>query len=744
MFAWARRTSWRRTGCWVAVCIALFWLAGRAGLSADTPLWILAVLMGAAGLSSRMAHVFLPAPARGRQLWLRIGIEMAGITAILYALGWGATLGVGYLFGTVDNLEDDGWAVSTPAIVCSVAGIGLGEVAIAFGLAPTVIGQPLVHGLALLSALGVAGTIRFLAWETRGRQRAQEEVARREQWFRALVQHASDVILVIGPDGLIEFASPAFETAFGAPATSVIGVPALELAHDDDLAAARIMQGVEDRPGLVNRVQIRLSVPGGRWKWFDAGVTNLRDDPAVRGIVVNLRDITERRRFEEQLRHQAFHDTLTQLPNRKAFVERVERSLARAARAGERIAVMFLDVDRFKLFNDSLGHDVGDQLLVEVAQRLQGCIRPNDMVARFGGDEFTLLLDQLVTVDDATSTAERILELLRVPVIAAGRELSVTTSIGIAVSGHAESDATDLLREADLAMYVAKEKGRARWALFDRSSAPQVTQRLEAEADLHRAVQQGELTVHYQPELSLADGSVVALEALVRWDDPRRGLVLPGAFLPLAEESSLIVAIDRLVLRTACLDARRWVQRHGDGAPMVAVNLSSRFLRQSEAVDEVGLALGESGLDPAKLQVEVTERSAIADERSTVETLRSIRSLGVRVAIDDFGTGYASLDYLKRLPVDAVKLDHSFVEGMEAAASHAAIIQAVITMSHALRLKVTAEGVERVEQVVVLRSLGCDTAQGVHFSPALPAAAVDDLLEPAPVVDLQTRHDTAS
>jgi EAL domain-containing protein (putative c-di-GMP-specific phosphodiesterase class I) len=257
-------------------------------------------------------------------------------------------------------------------------------------------------------------------------------------------------------------------------------------------------------------------------------------------------------------------------------------------------------------------------------------------------------------------------------------------------------------------------------------------------------VQQGELTVHYQPELSLADGSVVALEALVRWDDPRRGLVLPGAFLPLAEESSLIVAIDRLVLRTACLDARRWVQRHGDGAPMVAVNLSSRFLRQSEAVDEVGLALGESGLDPAKLQVEVTERSAIADERSTVETLRSIRSLGVRVAIDDFGTGYASLDYLKRLPVDAVKLDHSFVEGMEAAASHAAIIQAVITMSHALRLKVTAEGVERVEQVVVLRSLGCDTAQGVHFSPALPAAAVDDLLEPAPVVDLQTRHDTAS
>jgi diguanylate cyclase (GGDEF)-like protein/PAS domain S-box-containing protein len=628
--------------------------------------------------------------------------------------------------------------------VFSVAGIGLGQLAIALGLAPTLISQPLVHGLAALSALGVAGTIRLLGWETRDKQRAQNEVARREQWFRALVQHASDVILVIAHDGLIEYASPGFEATFGAPASSVIGLPALDLAHNDDLAAARIMQGIEDRPGLVNRVQLRLSVPGGAWKWFDAGVTNLRDDPAVRGVVVNLRDITERRRFEEQLRHQAFHDALTHLPNRRAFVERVDRSLARAVRAGERIAVMFIDVDRFKLFNDNLGHEVGDQLLMEVAQRLEGCVRPNDMVARFGGDEFTLLLDQLSSVDDATHTAERILEELRLPVIAGGRELSVTTSIGIAVSGTTQSYGGDLLREADIAMYLAKENGRARWELFDASSAPRVEQRLEAEADLLRAVQQRELTVHYQPEISLADGSVVALEALVRWNDPRRGLVLPGEFLPLAEESSLVVAIDRLVLRTACDDGCRWVERHGAAAPMVAVNLSSRFLRHSEAVGEVALALKESGLDPALLQVEVTERSAIADERSTVETLEGLRGLGVRVAIDDFGTGYASLDYLKRLPVDAVKLDHSFVEGMEAAASHAAIIQAVITMSHALKLKVTAEGVERMEQVVVLRSLGCDTAQGEHFSVAVPASSVDALLEPAAVLDLQPRHDTAS
>jgi diguanylate cyclase (GGDEF)-like protein/PAS domain S-box-containing protein len=744
MPTWARRTSRRPTSAWVLACVVLVWLAGRAGVIADTPLWILALLVGATSVASRVAHALVPAPARGAQLWLRIGVEITGITTILYALGWGPTLGVAYLFGTVDNLQDDGWVVSSPAIVFSVAGIGLGQLAIALGLAPTLISEPLVHGLAVLSAVCVAGTIRLLGWETRDKQRAQDEVARREQWFRALVQHASDVILVIAHDGLIEYASPGFEATFGAPAPSVIGVPALDLAHNDDLAAARIMQGIEDRPGLVNRVQLRLSAPGGPWKWFDVGVTNLRDDPAVRGVVVNLRDITERRRFEEQLRHQAFHDALTELPNRRAFVERVDRSLARAVRAGERIAVMFIDVDRFKLFNDNLGHEVGDQLLMEVAQRLEGCVRPNDMVARFGGDEFTLLLDQLGSVDDATRTADRILEELRLPVIAAGRELSVTTSIGIAVSGTAETYAGDLLREADIAMYLAKENGRARWELFDASSAPRVAQRLEAEADLLRAVQQRELTVHYQPEMSLADGSVVALEALVRWDDPRRGLVLPGEFLPLAEESSLIVAIDRLVLRTACDEGCRWAQRHGAGAPMVTVNLSSRFLRHSEAVGEVALALKESGLDPALLQVEVTEQSAIADERSTVETLEGLRGLGVRVAIDDFGTGYASLDYLKRLPVDAVKLHHSFVEGMEATASHAAIIQAVITMSHALKLKVTAEGVERMEQVVVLRSLGCDTAQGVHFSVAVPASGVDLLLEPAAVVDLHPHHGTAS
>jgi diguanylate cyclase (GGDEF)-like protein len=382
--------------------------------------------------------------------------------------------------------------------------------------------------------------------------------------------------------------------------------------------------------------------------------------------------------------------------------------------------VLFLDVDRFKLVNDSLGHEVGDRLLVTVAERLTTCVRPQDVVARFGGDEFTILLTDVDGADAAIAVAERVRDRLRPPVRVEDHELFLSASIGIAVSAGADR-ASDVLRQADLAMYCAKDNGRSRWELFDPSSAPEVVERLELEADLWRALEHGELRVLFQPEIDLATGQVVGAEALVRWEHPRRGLLEPDTFVPLAEESSLIVAIDRHVLGEVCRWARRWSGARPNGRPfVVSVNLSPRFIHQADVVASVTDALRESAVDPRCVQIEITERTAVTDLDATCARLHELRALGVRVAIDDFGTGYSSLSYLKELPIDVLKLDRSFVTGIESHAADVAIVQAVVTMGHALGMKVTAEGVELPEQGAHLRALGCDTAMGWLWSRAVP------------------------
>jgi diguanylate cyclase (GGDEF)-like protein len=472
---------------------------------------------------------------------------------------------------------------------------------------------------------------------------------------------------------------------------------------------------------------LRLRDHRGEWRWFECGVSNRLEDPSVRGLVCNMRDITERRLVEEQLLHQARHDELTRLPNRSAFIEQLDGALVETRDSDELLAVLFLDVDRFKLVNDSLGHDVGDRLLVDVAERLRGCLRPGDVVARFGGDEFTLMLGGLVHANDAVAIAERITETLRQPITVGGRELFVSASIGIAVSHTGHDGASDLLRQADLAMYLAKERGRARWEFFDAQSAPHVVERLELEGDLWRALDNEELVLRYQPEVELATGRVRTAEALVRWEHPTRGLLAPDAFVPFAEESSLIVAIDRYVLRHACERVAQWQSVTGERF-VVSVNLSPRFMRQADVVSDITNIIRGTGVDPRCVQLEITERTALTDVETTVARLHELRGIGIRVAIDDFGTGYSSLGYLKRLPVDVVKLDRSFVESMDTQASDVAIVQAVITMGHALGMKVTAEGVERPEQAARLRALGCDTAMGWLWSPALPYDELPDAI----------------
>jgi diguanylate cyclase (GGDEF)-like protein len=379
--------------------------------------------------------------------------------------------------------------------------------------------------------------------------------------------------------------------------------------------------------------------------------------------------------------------------------------------------------------NDNLGHDAGDRLLFDVANRLRACVRPQDVVARFGGDEFTMLLDDIENAGAAVAIAQRITEGLSSPLLFEGHEIVLSASVGIALSAGGTESAGELLHHADLAMYVAKEKGRSRWELYDPDAAVRTGERMELEAELWHAIDDDELIVRFQPEFSLATGDIVAAEALVRWQHPTRGLLEPDDFIPLAEESSLIIALDRYVLREACRCARRWWQQRRPGERMVvSVNLSPRFVRQPDVVADIVATLREVDADPRGLQIEITERTALTDVERTVETLERLRRLGIRVAIDDFGTGYSSLGYLKRLPIDVVKLDRSFVESMDVLESDVAIVQAVITMAHALGMKVTAEGVERVEQAARLRRLGCDTAMGWYWTSAVDAGAMLDIL----------------
>ena len=561
------------------------------------------------------------------------------------------------------------------------------------------------------------------------RKRAGDALRESEARFRTLAETAPCAILIYQGDDF-RYVNPAAASITGFDRDELTGREFWGRVHPDFQHLVRAsgrarVRGVE--PPARHEFKIVRRDGEERWLDFSAGAIEYGGRSAALGIAF---DITERKRAEDQIKELAYHDALTGLPNRLLFHDRLSVAVAQAHRSASRLAILFLDLDRFKVINDSLGHSLGDRLLREVAERLQLAVRQGDTVARLGGDEFILLLPGIGRAEDAAKVAEKILETLKHPVRLQSRELFVTASIGISLYPEDGLDPESLIKNADTAMYRAKEQGRDNFQLYTRAMNEMAVERLGLESSLRKALHGGQLVLHYQPLLDLTTGKVHGVEALLRWNHPERGLVLPGEFLNLAEITNLIVPMGPWTLRTACAQARAW-QEDGHPALTVAVNLSARQFQQPDLVAQVRRALDETGLPPSSLDLEVTETHAMQNAEATILTLRELKRIGVRISIDDFGIGYSSLSYLKRLPIDTLKIDQSFVRDITTDPDDAAIATAVIALAHTLKLQVVAEGVETQEQLEFLAARQCDRMQGYLFSRPLPADECGEFLSRA-------------
>ena len=547
-----------------------------------------------------------------------------------------------------------------------------------------------------------------------------------ETRFRSLVQHSSDLITIIDDADTIRYVSPAITRVFGYASTDLDGKPLRELVHPDDLVPMLDFLAQMARPGNEPAtMNWRMLNAAGAWCRVENIAVNLLADPTVAGVVLTTRDVTHRVALEEQLVHRAFHDELTGLANRALFTNRVEQAILRASRDAKYTAVMFLDLDDFKEINDSLGHAAGDSLLMQGAERLRRCLRAGDTAARLGGDEFAVLIEGCrESGDEAMHVAERVSNAFARPFTLEDREAFSTASIGVAISSASETG-EELLRNADLAMYLAKRRGKARIERFATHMHEEVVERLDLLADLRHAIERDELQLEYQPIVDLETRTVSGLETLVRWDHPRRGRIPPAEFIPIAEQSGLIVPIGRWVMLHACSHARHWSRSLPELLPVtVTVNLSARQLGDENLIDDVSNALRVAGLRRDQLVLELTESTLLANSEETVGILTGLKSLGVRLAIDDFGTGYSSLSYLHRFPVDVLKIDRSFVEDVASGSGGSALASAVIALGRSLGLRTVAEGIETEAQHAALATLGCRFGQGFLYSRPLPPGDV--------------------
>ncbi len=546
---------------------------------------------------------------------------------------------------------------------------------------------------------------------------------RSEARLSSLIKNASDVICIADQEAVVRYLSPSIEGMFGHLPGAIVDRRLIEIVHPDDSprVLAFLAMVAAAPPGQPALAEFRVRHAEQGWREVEALGTNLLSDEAIDGIVLNIRDISERKAFQAELEHQAFHDTLTGLPNRALFRNRVEHALVSQRRDGLPVAVLFLDIDDFKNVNDSLGHSAGDEVLQEVGRRLEDCMRPVDTAARLGGDEFAVLIHETENEMHSIEIAHRVMSALAVPMALDDRQVTIGTSIGIAFSDRgmlSSRDADELLRNADAAMYMAKESGKGDYQVFQPEMHAQALARLELKADLQRAMDAEEFTLRYQPIMDLAKNEMVGVEALVRWEHPQRGLVPPLDFIPLMEDTGLIVPLGQHILREACRWAAHMQAECPHDPPLsMAVNVSAFQLQRPEFIDDVRTVLEETGIGPANLVLELTESVMMRDMDLSILRLKALRALGVKLAIDDFGTGYSSLNYVRQFPVDILKIDRSFLADQSPQVTE--LTAAIVQLAQIFKLQAVAEGIENEGQLKRLQSLECAFGQGFHFAKPL-------------------------
>jgi diguanylate cyclase (GGDEF)-like protein/PAS domain S-box-containing protein len=555
----------------------------------------------------------------------------------------------------------------------------------------------------------------------------QNTLQQSEERFRALTEKSADVVFIIDAMGIVNYVTPSVQTALACSGNVFIGRNLSDLVPSADIPKIKTAMEVAD--GENKTLELRFQHSDGRWLDFECVVRNLVKVENINGLVFNAREVTERKKAQEQLSFNATHDQLTGLPNRNLFLNRLETVVDRIKRHPEQMAaVLFIDVDDLKVVNDCMGHAAGDELIVEVGVRLKASMRSDGSVARMGGDEFTVLLEDITSSSDAIRVARRILSELSKPFVLLGQELSKGVSIGIALASHDQS-ADTLVQNADMAMYRAKSKGKGRAELFDAAMHEQAMNQLQLELRLGQALQNSELELHYQPIITIRTGRIEGFEGLLRWKPAGMDSVSPGVFIPVAERSGLIVPIGSWVLAAGCLEAASWHHRYPAEQPLyVSLNVSARQFSHPAFVGHVTEALEKSEIRPEFVKIELTESVAMNDAPGTEQTMSQLRALGVKLSIDDFGTGYSSLSYLRRFSVDTLKIDQSFVSAMEGEPENCAIVSTIVALGQNLGLEVVAEGVETPSQLKTLKSIGCDAAQGYFFSKPVPSHAVENLV----------------